>query len=132
MIVVLDTNVVVSALQFANPNGNPVRACEKAINQDVIAVCDQIEAEMFGILTDTFRWPADEARRSLAILLSNAIRVTISGAVKLCRDPHDDMFLECAEIAKADLLVSGDKDLLTLGSYKGTRIVNPKAYLLME
>ena len=42
------------------------------------------------------------------------------GAVKVCRDPHDDMFLECAALAKADLLVAGDKDLLTLVSYKGT------------
>ena len=39
------------------------------------------------------------------------------------------MFLECAALAKADLLVGGDKDLLTLGTYKGTRIVTPSEYL---
>ena len=39
------------------------------------------------------------------------------------------MFLECAAMAKADLLVAGDKDLLILGTYKGTRIVTPSAYL---
>jgi uncharacterized protein len=54
--------------------------------------------------------------------------VKIRGAVKVCRDPYDDMFLECAALAKADLLVAGDKDLLTLGTYKGTRIVTPSAY----
>ena len=48
---------------------------------------------------------------------------------KVCRDPHDDMFLECAALAKADLLVAGDKDLLTLGAYEGTRILTPSAYL---
>jgi predicted nucleic acid-binding protein len=39
------------------------------------------------------------------------------------------MFLECAALAKADLLVAGDKDLLTLGAYKGARIVTPSEYL---
>jgi uncharacterized protein len=131
VIVVLDTNVVVSALQFANPKGNPVRACEKAKTRDTIAFCDQIEAEMFGVLTDTFRWSPVEARKSLAALMSNAIHVIISGAVKHCRDPHDDMFLECAEVAEADLLITGDKDLLVLGSCKRTQIVNPAGYLLI-
>jgi uncharacterized protein len=43
--------------------------------------------------------------------------------------PHDDIFLECAALAKADLLVAGDKDLLTLGAYRGTRIATPSEYL---
>jgi predicted nucleic acid-binding protein len=32
-------------------------------------------------------------------------------------------------MAKADLLIAGDKDLLSLGAYKGTRIVTPAEYL---
>lgn len=132
MIVVLDTNVVVSALHFAKPQGSPVLACEKAMNQDIIAICDEIEGEMIGVLTDTFHWPPHKARESLAAFMSKALRVTISGSVEHCRDPRDDMFLECAEVAAADLLITGDKDLLVLGSYKKTRIVNPAAYLLME
>jgi uncharacterized protein len=39
------------------------------------------------------------------------------------------MFLECAARAKANLLVAGDKDLLTLGAYKETRIVTPSEHL---
>ena len=62
-------------------------------------------------------------------ILARGIRVTIRGTVKVCRDPNDDMFLECAALAKADLLVAGDKDLLILGTYKGTRIVTPSEYL---
>ena len=46
-----------------------------------------------------------------------------------CRVPGDDMFLECAALAKADLLVAGDKNLLTLGTYKGTRILKSSEYL---
>ena len=39
------------------------------------------------------------------------------------------MFLECDALAKADVLVAGDKDLLVLGSYAGTRIVTPLEYI---
>jgi predicted nucleic acid-binding protein len=35
------------------------------------------------------------------------------------------MFLECAALAKADLLVAGDKDSLILGAHRGTGIVTP-------
>jgi predicted nucleic acid-binding protein len=43
--------------------------------------------------------------------------------------PNDDMCLECAALANADLLVAGDKDRLILGSYLGTRIVTPPEYV---
>jgi uncharacterized protein len=69
------------------------------------------------------------ATTALHAVLVRGIRVRIRGTVKVCRDPHDDIFLECAALAKADLLVAGDKDLLTLGVYKGTPIVTPAEYL---
>ena len=40
MIVVIDTNVWISALQFAKHRGTPTRALEKAISEDVIATCE--------------------------------------------------------------------------------------------
>jgi predicted nucleic acid-binding protein len=39
------------------------------------------------------------------------------------------MFLECAARANADLLIAGDRDLLVLGSYRGTRILTPAQYV---
>jgi predicted nucleic acid-binding protein len=65
-------------------------------------------------------------------VMARAVHVKIRGTVKECRDPKDDMFLECAALAKAALIVAGDKDLLTLGSYKETRIVTPAEYLKAE
>jgi uncharacterized protein len=61
--------------------------------------------------------------------LVRAIRVKLRGTVKECRDPDDDVFLECAARANAHLLIAGDKDLLVLGSYKGTRILTPAEYV---
>lgn len=129
MIVVIDTNVWISALQFAQRRGTPTLALEKAMSRDVIATCDEIDAEIVRILTEKFGWEHGAATRALQTIQARGMRVKIRGRVKVCRDPGDDMFLECAALAKADVLVAGDKDLLTLSAYKGTRIVTPSEYL---
>ena len=129
MIVVIDTNVWISALQFAKHRGTPTLAIEKAMSEDVIATCDEIDAEIVRVLTEKFSWEQHRATSALQSILARSIRRKIQGTVKMCRDPGDDMFLECAALAKADLLVAGDKDLLTLGAYEGTRILTPSAYL---
>ena len=45
------------------------------------------------------------------------------------RDPSDDKFLECAVTGKAEVIVSGDGDLLQLGSYRTIRIQSPAEFL---
>jgi putative PIN family toxin of toxin-antitoxin system len=129
VIVVIDTNVWISALQFAKHRGTPALALEKAMSEDVIATCNEIDAEIVRVLTEKFSWEQHRAMSALQAILARGIRIRIRGAVKVCRDPGDDMFLECAVLAQADLLVAGDKDLLSLGAYKGTRIVTPSEYL---
>ena len=129
MIVVIDTNVWISALQFAKHRGTPTLAIEKAMSEDVIATCDEIDAEIVRVLTEKFSWEQHRATSALQSILTRSIRRKILGTVKVSRDPGDDMFLECAALAKADLLVAGDKDLLTLGAHEGTRILTPSEYL---
>jgi putative PIN family toxin of toxin-antitoxin system len=129
VIVVIDTNVWISALQFAKGRGTPTLALEKAMSGDVIATCDEIDAEIVRVLTEKFSWEQHRAMAALQAILTRGIRRKIRGTVKICRDPGNDMFLECAAVAKADFLVAGDKDLLSLGTYKGTRIVTPSEYL---
>lgn len=99
------------------------------MSKDVIATCDEIDSEIVRVLTEKFSWEQRRATEALEAILARGIRVTIRGTVRVCRDPGDDMFLECAALAKADLIVAGDKDLLTLGSYERTRILTPSEYL---
>ena len=47
----------------------------------------------------------------------------------ITRDPSDNMFLACAVEGRADYIVSGDEDLLTLGSYQGISIVKATEFL---
>ncbi|MBX9698740.1 MAG: putative toxin-antitoxin system toxin component, PIN family, partial [Acetobacteraceae bacterium] len=50
-------------------------------------------------------------------------------AVAACRDAKDDKYLELALAARADLIVSGDDDLLVLHPWRGVRILRPAEYL---
>ena len=131
MIVVLDTNVWISALHFASRKGTATRVLERAITQDTIAICAPAENEIHRILTSKFHWHPDQVARALRIALERAHHTSLTGNVHLCRDPDDDIFLDCALAAHADILVSGDKDLLILGSIESTRILTPADYLAL-
>ncbi len=71
MIVVIDTNVWISALQFAKHRGAPTRALEKAISEDVIATCDEIDAEIVRVLTAWYQASRETARVFAFYLLSS-------------------------------------------------------------
>jgi len=58
--------------------------------------------------------------------------VTIHLSVHACRDPRDDKFLEVAVNGMADLIVTGDDDLLVLDRFRPTRILTPKQFLEMR
>jgi putative PIN family toxin of toxin-antitoxin system len=132
LIVVLDTNVWISALVFSKPGSVPIRALERAVNEDTLATSRELRAEIHRILTERNRWTQQRTTLRLDNLLAGAITVQLTHTTHVCRDPKDNMFLECAAIAHADMIVAGDKDLLVLGSYAGTRIVTPFEYLNLE
>ena len=131
MIVVIDTSVWVSAMHFEKRQGSPVLALERARYQDRIAICDEIAEEIFGVLTEKFGWEPSAVRSRLSYLLVRSTKVSISGTLHVCRDPNDDMILECAMLAGAQAIVAGDKDLLSLRSYKGIQIATPAEYLAL-
>ncbi len=132
MIVVFDTSVWISAMHFERRKGKPVLALEHARNHDTIAICSEIAEEIFRVLAGKFGWAPSAVRYRLSYLLARSEEVKISGAVHVCRDPNDDMVIECAVQAGAQAIVASDKDLLTLGSYKGIRIMTPAEYLALK
>jgi len=130
VIVVLDTNVWVSALEFG---GTPDRAVPRALTQDRLAISDFIRAEIASVLTGKFGRDPVELETELDELLIEARWVEVTGEVRgICRDPKDDAILETAWRAQANYLVAGDKDLLSLGAFRGTRILSPTAYLAIS
>jgi len=127
VIAVLDSGVWISALHFG---GTPLAAVEKALTEDRVAICDQIEEEVVQVLCQKFDWERSQIEESLEMYLQDAIRVSVPGALRgACRDTKDDMVVECAVNAGANLIVSGDKDLLTLGNYQGVHVVAARDYV---
>jgi putative PIN family toxin of toxin-antitoxin system len=129
MIVVIDTNVWVSALHFALKRGIPRLVIERAVREDTIAICRPVEDELLRILTEKFGWKAENVATAIEAVLPFPLRIKVTGSIQVCRDPNDDMVLECAVLSGAQVIVSGDKDLLVLGSYEGIRIVTPAEFL---
>jgi uncharacterized protein len=68
----------------------------------------------------------DELIKFLAIA---AAVVTPTETVELVRDPDDDRLIEAALAADADVIVTGDQDLLALGSLDQLRILTPRDFL---
>lgn len=128
MKLVVDTNVVISGLLWL---GNPGRVLEAAAT-GVLTLYTSIA--LIDELADTLG-KAKLAPRVLASgltleeLLQRYLDVAIAveapavGPVVLA-DPDDDHVLACALAAQADLIVSGDSDLLDLKSYRGIPVVS--------
>jgi putative PIN family toxin of toxin-antitoxin system len=87
---------------------------------------DLIEREVIGLLTRKFHREPHALQEVLDDLLRWTYRVQIHNAVSgICRDPNDEPILETAVASNADLLVAGDRDLLSLKSFHGIGIVTP-------
>jgi uncharacterized protein len=127
LIVVIDSGVWISAIQFG---GVPAEALELVTQIDDIAICAGIEKEVLHILEQKFDRDPETIRIRKAPFWNSAIRVKTTGEVKgISRDPNNDFVIECAVRARAHILISGDNDLLTLGTYKDCRILTARQYL---
>ena len=127
MICVFDSSVWISAFQFG---GTPLVALRTAYIRHRIATCDQVLFEIRRSLGLKFGWSADRIEDALGDYLDETVYAQISGNVKgVCRDPKDDMVFECAVLAGASVIVSGDKDLLAVKTYAGIRVLTPREFL---
>ena len=76
-----------------------------------------------------FRRVTEVDRQAVIAALANATVVEVGAIPAISRDPKDDPFLATARAARADFLVTEDKDLLVLGEYEGTKIVPAATFL---
>lgn len=96
MILVFDASVWISALQFGGVGATPWRAVERALRKHTLATSLEINSEIHRILVEKFLWSPEEAQHLIASYFKRAIFVTVTGSIRVCRDPNDDMVLECA------------------------------------
>ena len=129
MRVILDTNILVSALLFS---GEPGRIVEGWKSGAFIPVFSR---ETFDEFRRVLSYPKFSlTAKEITTLIEDEVLPycedidVVEDIVGVCRDPADDPFLSCAVAANADFIISGDKDLLTLGSFRNLPIVTASEF----
>jgi len=127
---VFDTNVLVSALMFEQ--STPARAFFAAIQGGEVLLSTALANEISSILHRRKFDPyfSEEQRESFLIaLVQSSTLVEVTETIRACRDPKDNMLLELAVSGKADVIITGDTDLLILDPFKKIAILPPEAFL---
>jgi putative PIN family toxin of toxin-antitoxin system len=129
MRVVVDTNVFVSAA--LKDQSLPAIAVRQIAMGHVLLKSAATERQLFEVISRPYFIPliAPETRDWLQTIVDAAESVTIIERIAGCRDPTDDKFLELAVNGHADLIVSGDADLLVLDPFRAVPIVTPASFL---
>ena len=126
--IVADTNVYISALNFAG-TADEVLALGRAGAIELfisLPILEEIEA----VLVRKFRWAAPRVREAVQAIRGFAILVNPGEPVDVVRDDEpDNRILECALAARADTIVTGDQHLLKLRRFRDTVIVSPRQFL---
>ncbi len=126
--VVLDTNTIVSGLGWGGHPGAVLDA----------ALAGHFELVTTPILLDELRrvlaYPKlqaviGDAEELIELLALAAIVVTPTETVELVRDADDDRLIEAAQAGRADVIVTGDQDLLALGDVGQISILTPREFL---
>jgi putative PIN family toxin of toxin-antitoxin system len=128
--IVIDTNVYVSRL--IREQSKPGRAVARAWSEAVTLVSDATLEELRIVLSrgKFARYiPPGSVEPFLLQVWEVALHISNPPPIRACRDPRDDNILEVAVHGRADLIVTGDNDLLTLRPFRGIAILTPAEYL---
>jgi len=124
--VVLDTNVLVSCLLFGGTPGALLDLWKT--DRIRLLMCRAMVDECLRVLAyPKFSLSEDEIQYLLyEEVLPYAEMVAVRpGPVLIAEDPADDMFLRCAHAGRAQYILSGDRHLLDLKTYRRIKIISP-------
>lgn len=138
MRIILDVNVLISALATSNPR-SPARKIIKAVylqRFSLLLPTELLDEFILALTKRKYRRiqkliTVEQAERMISLLVKVAepiapIREKIPA---LSRDPKDDYLPAYAKIGRADYLVTGDNDLLVLKQVGSVTIVNPRTFV---
>jgi putative PIN family toxin of toxin-antitoxin system len=129
MRVVVDTNVFVSAA--LKDRSLPAMALRLAEQRGRLLKSAATERQLLDVVARPYLAPliAPSTQAWFEKLLHAAETITITERIIACRDPTDDKFLELAINGRADLIVSGDADLLALNPFRRIPILSPATFV---
>jgi len=133
--VVIDTNVLVSGL-FGIKDSPSFHILSAVRTQRIILVTSPVIVEEIEEVIDRERiakftkMSKDERTDFMDKLIERSDVTAGKQLLHLTgRDVKDDKFLACASEAKADYIITGDRDLLVMQEYEGIKIVTPREFL---
>lgn len=126
MRVLLDTNVVISAVVFG---GVPRQILEAALIGDIDLITSPVLlAELERVLTRKFNFRVTTAASIRAELEALGEVVEPAGIERVTRNAADDLVLAAAVAGQVEVIITGDKELLELGIYEGIRAESPRTF----
>lgn len=126
---VLDTNVLISSIFWHGPSRHIV---DLAITNKIKSITSlEILEEVGAVLYEDFpQIPYDKIEAIIRDILSySQLIIPRKTTVKKLRDLKDTKIIVCALSAKANYIVTGDKDLLVLKKYESIKIATPRIFL---
>lgn len=128
MRVVFDTNIFISALVI------PGSRAEKAILRildgvDTLLISKPILDELLSTLARKFSRSSEALSQVAVMMMDMAELVEPGNTVDVFDDDPDNRVLECAESGQADVIVTGDKEMLLLKRYQGIQLISLRDYL---
>ena len=132
---VVDTNILVRAV--IKPSGSVGPVLQRLRQRDYLLL---ISRATLDELVDVLSRPRLRAKYGISdpvlravvrLMILRGELVSPQRRITACRDPKDDKFLEVAVGGRADVVVSGDADLLSLDPFEGIPIVTPARFLTM-
>jgi putative PIN family toxin of toxin-antitoxin system len=132
---VIDTNILVRALIVPHGTVGPVLLRLRQ-GEYVLLYAHSLLEELVDVLNrprirGKYGLTEQDIETVMGLILLRGEAVVPQEHIVACRDPRDDQFLEVAVSGKADVLVTGDEDLLVLHPFAGIPILPPAAFLEM-
>ncbi|MEI6169261.1 MAG: putative toxin-antitoxin system toxin component, PIN family [bacterium] len=133
--IVLDTNVIISAL--IRTDSTPGLIVRSVVDEMAVRLVTShsLLAELRAVLAyprlQRYLKMGKDDKEEFVILLeqiADIVNISDYPASGICRDPDDEPYLQTARAGRADYIVSGDQDLLVLGTLGSVRIISPAAF----
>jgi len=128
--IVLDTNIYISAAIIGRVCEEILRICR--FGNTEVFISDDIIIEIETKLKEKFFWNDKQIGlfKENILEFTNIIKIT-DKIIYIKDDADDDKILECAISSESDYIISGDKHLIKLKSFRNIKILRPAEFLIL-